>query len=979
MSSSASVSSEAATEGYVENRSVSDLLSSFYDVDNSKDDDSQEEECSSNSVAHYPGDDVALSGTIFGKEDFNVSECLNTVLKKYSMVDLIVLLRRLEREVRQFTAGKQLLIYDNYECLFTALDTVHEINDELIVVQKHLQALKASQIKASSIDISSRYGIREKLVKFSELNRLLNIFQVLASIANCLCVAREEASSKLESKAGVLELLRISAKVFVLLKTVQERCGPKVRNIQLFHTFNKYAMDLMSQIIKRLNKMLKSEYVSHNELISICCNLAKSRLVCKQVWEYYWVSKSFVLRQKLESILKLAKTSTTTLYVLSNDIVDFVLSVVEAVWSEGYSNLVKHTEANKCNEPPQYQQDVVNAVPCMFCIGEDFELYYHADEIIQDCGTRVNEYETNYLTHSFCYVKLLSEYHCKCMRGHVGHQVASLYVQLAFASLQYRMMSTHNKSNTNEVVFLLTSMLDKFKAIRKDDSLVRYITNISSKWILLIILLYLQKLFYPIYNALSNSVLSPEQQGQNAFKALEIQVDAILKEDVTEMLTIVDDLSNVMHTSLRPLFSSYLMLYIINLKNIFRALYKGCIVSYESQNNVVDRLASLSLLTSLRGNSGTTRLRLINEHMQMKRSGAYTVLCENKPFVYADESNNDKHMAPTVKAAISVDHYLEMLAKRKTNITPFTSTTLRHNLSRVILSMYDFDTVFERILKRAMEKVGRPSTVVTNVDIHMAPQAVNAVMPEHLKKNLQAYLSTFVNDGHVQNYFEKMFNDDRIHLTAILSAVDQYDKGTVSFTIPMEHLLTDKSENDVNLLGNEEPVKQCPFDLTQSIISYVMNAYIAIANRIVRVTMEGIESEASNIDAAIKDFTGMMYEMIEFLDSFSDAAPVDEATKGRAVELNKKLSDIICFNDIRSLSCVYLFPFLPSKELCLKLFTIRIAQLIADASHQHVVNTEHLKGILARIEMQLLVAFRKSTDIDQMKRAFGKLAYSDVM
>ncbi|KAK1936511.1 hypothetical protein X943_003954 [Babesia divergens] len=959
-------------------RSVADLLSAFHDADDDENGTSTGKTNTSNCGTPHSEEDAILTGAIFTQEDFDLDSCLNTALTKYSMVDLIALLRRLEREVRQFTAGKQLLIYDNYECLFTALDTVHEINGELTVIQKHLQALKTSQIKASSIDISSRYGIREKLLKISEINRVLNIFQALTSIATCLSDAKQKAAKTDMDKRCVTHLLETIAKVHVILNVVSERAEPKANKIKLFHTFNKYIKEIIPDIIKGMNRLFKNERLSHDELVNICSNLAKSHMTDKQVWGYYWLNKSLLLRHRLERIVKDVKSSTVTLYALSNSITDFLLSVVEAVHSDGYLNLTKCVEASS----KQGCRDInMDEAACIFCCDSINGVAFTDSENNKNAGTREDPTgDTASPTYSHYWVQAPPGHKCTCITDEMAQQFASCYVQLAFAALQHRIMNRAKTITTNELIFVLTGILDKLKNIRKEDLIVRYIMDIACRGMLSIVLLHLQNLFYPIYEAGADVILL-FSENSNIFKGVADMVDHLLKDEVIDLLNFVDDLGTAMQLSLRSILSSFVMLYIAYLKHIFNLLFKWLVTAYDSKHEKNDYLASVSSLLALRGSSGSTRQRLMAEHLEVTKERNRKALNDA---IASTSGVNWELMGSELermKTALSVDHFVECMLREKVDKWSSTESVMRSTLAHIIESIYRFNRIFDDITKETAEKLGRPSTLVTGTDLKvMIPPSTNLPTQTCVPIARSIYLADIIKYEPTGCYIDGLFGDQLVHPFHMIYAIHKFDKeGSLTGLIPL--IKTPEGDDDKGGEAKRKSglVEVNSLQLAQNIISYVMCGYVTTANAIIRCAMENVESGESMADLSIKDFTGMMYDMIEFLNATADAALGDEPTQAKITEMHRKLNDIIGRHDIHGLNSIYEFQFIPSKEFCLKLFTIRIAQCISRAAKEHAMKVEHLTGIISRIEMQLLVAFRKSSDIDQMKRTFGQLAYPDNM
>ncbi|GIX64784.1 vacuolar sorting-associated, putative [Babesia caballi] len=972
LSGSKSGSAEAET-------SVSALLSSFYDVGAASETNASQENTGETQNGQATWDDAILSGAIFGYEDFDVDSCLTTALKKYSMVELIALLRRLEREVRQFTAGKQILIYDNYECLFTALDTVHEINSDLTVVQKRLQTLKSSQIKASSIDISSRYGFREKLRGITELNRVLNIYQALACIATCLNRATQSSVMDTEERGHMIRMLELVAKVYVILNVIREQAGPKATKIKLLHTFNKSVKELVPSVAKGLCRLAKSEQLSHNVLVSVCCNLAMTHLTARQVWELYWLNKAHVLENRLNNLVAATNDPKVSLHHVSNDLIDFLLYLREAVHSDGYSKLARCIEESGCGRT---DAGVAGAdkpgVACLFCVGEDYEVV-----IVEGNGTESEGKPDvqDAVVYSHYWIAQVGDGPCNCVKDSLPQQLVLCYAQLAFAALQPRLVDRTKPLTCNELMYVLTSVVDKLKTVAKEEAIVKLLVDVSYRWILLTVLLYLQKQFYPVYDAMAGAILPAESKaGKEAYNGIYTAVERILKDEVTDILPFIDDLSGSMGLSLQPLFTSFLIFYIASLKSVYNVQFDTLVSVSEAKQGEEGYLGSVASLTTLRGSSGAARREMLGEHVKESRASARRVEADGCILGAAfDEGAVDAELL-SIRLGLSLEHYLRWMLRRKAEELSPTCNTVRGTLTQMVASMVRFNAVFDRIKQLVAQRVGSAAAMLSTGDIEMTLPAVAELATAQVNTtvNRSTYISGLMDYAVGYNRLERLFGDHGVHLTAMTHAIYRFAKSqSTAGLFPLVEAAGDATGKAArpSLSDNAMPL-DVP-QVTIRVLSYVMVGCIRNASTLMRYAMEGLEHGARTADDAIKDFTGVVYDLVEFLNATADPALSGETTYIQVAELNRKLKYMTAKADTDAFAVIQDLSFVPAKDLCLKLFTIQVAQSIARAARQHVVRADDLAGLVSRIEKQLVLAFKKSADAEQMKRVFAQLATSD--
>ncbi|GBE62434.1 Vacuolar sorting-associated, putative [Babesia ovata] len=981
--SAGSSASDCSREGA--EASVSSLLSSFYDVGQQNDATDGSKAYSASDQSQDSWDEALLSGAIFGNEDFDVDQCLTTALKKYSMVELIALLRRLEREVRQFTAGKQILIYDNYECLFSSLDTVHEINADLTVLQKQLYTLKSSQIKASSVDISSRYGFREKLRGITELNRVLNIFQALACIATCLHNATKEPTTGDESKEHFFKLLELLGRVYVILNMVRERSGPKTANIKLFQTFNQKIRILIPNVVSGIVRHVKNEFMSQNVLVDICCNLAVTHITATQLWEIYWVNKSLGFKSRLHDLIDVAGDSSVTLHSLSNHVINFLMYVLEAVYSDGYFKLARFIESNTDGVPEEDGENPRKRdMACIFCCADDCDIVfeYHGDGTngnVEEGHIGDKTGETPVYRHYWLANK--SSKPCVCIKENIAEQFVVCYVQLAFATLQPRLMDRSKHITWNEIIFVLTCILDKVKSIPKGEVMAKLLADISFGWILLTVLLYLQKQFYPVYDAVASAILSASEsrKDDNPFEDVYAKVERTLK-DVADVMRFVDDLGDAMHLSLRPLFTSFLAFYIGSLKSVFNAQFKVLVHASDASQEDDYSLGSLAWLLSLRGSKELNRQELMGERIKESRAN-YRHAEANKSILgnaFDDDSVESELLV--LRLGLSVEHYLEWKMRKDAKELPPSGNNMTAALTHLVTLMVPFNLIFNRINTLAGQHCSGVSSMLTSGALEMLLPSV-PISPMNVfdtEINTCAYLSGLMDYAIGQNCLEGLLRDHHIHLTAILHAAYRFAKEHSTWgLVPIIKAVP----CDVKRSGRYSLMEGCAlFDMhhiTLRVLSHVMIGCMRRANTLIRYAMESLEYGDVTAEDAVKDLTGVLYDAIEFLNATADPTLSGEITYIQVAELNRKLkymsskSDVDAYNVIRELS------FVPSKDMCLKLFTIHVAQSIARNSRLHVITKETLRGLTSRIEKQLVMAFKKSSDAEQMKRVFTQLANTD--
>ncbi|GFE55450.1 vacuolar sorting-associated protein, putative [Babesia ovis] len=971
----------------VENEtSVSALLSSFYDVDAPKETNSGNSQSDSNNESQASSDDGILSGAIFGDADFDVDRCLTTALKKYSMVELIGLLRRLEREVRQFTAGKQILIYDNYECLFTALDTVHEINSDLAVVQKRLQALKSSQIKASTVDVSSRYGFREKLRGITELNRVIGIFQALSCVVACLNEATQSPPADMDQKGHLLTSVGLLAKVYVILEAVQKRSGPKAINLKLLHNIGKTTRQLVTSVVKDIYVLVKSESLTHNLLVLICCHLAMARMNAIQLWDLYWLNKSLCIRQRIKHLYDKVKDRNVDLQGLSNELVQCLDYIVEAVNSDGYSKLAQSIQTY-CHEPENDADCSMNIrnVSCLFCCTEGCDVTIVEEDHLRGCleyERSAEKIAANYV-YSHFFASTSDDSHCKCVKDDMPRQFAVLYTQLAFAVFKSRIIDQAKRVSSNELIYVLTCLLDRLNNMTTDSEIIKLVKDISFGWMLLIVLLYMQKLFYPIYEALATVIQQNTETAveTDIYSGIYGMVERVMKDDVADLFRFVEELGTAMQTPLRPLFTSFLSYYVLSLKAVFSVRFR-VLLAFTGLNDVAKGcLGSVVPLVALRSNTEASIQKQTMELIDESKEGYRRIKSKRSIFgPDLDEDTMDSDLLSII-TGISVEHFMErMIRKKVAKVTP-TINTVRSLLTHMVTLLIPFMGVFDRIINLVDSQLGAVASIMIKTgELTMTlPQNTISSREYHSVINGNLCPPNLLDDYVEGNFMESLLRHWGIHLTGMTYAV--YCLGQTNVThILFPVIMRDKSEiPGIKTFSHKNDVF-C-FDTPQVILqmlSHVMICSIRSANMLIRFAAENMEDLNNASDDLINDFVGLLYELIEFLNATADPTISGETTYTQMAEMNRKLKNIVSKGDIGVLHILSELTFVPSKDLCLKLFTIHVAQCIAQVAKLHVVKRDVLSLFVTRVQKQIIMAFKKSSDAKQMKSLFEQLVNSVV-
>ncbi|ORM41272.1 uncharacterized protein BXIN_0854 [Babesia sp. Xinjiang] len=964
--------------------SVSALLSSFYGTEVRNEGNVGSDQADTSKENQDITDDAILSGAIFGNVDFDVDSCLPTALKKYSMMELIGLLRKLEREVRQFTAGKQVLVYDNYECLFTALDTVHEINGELAVVQKRLQALKSSQIKASSIGITSRYGLREKLQGITELNRVINIFQALECIATCIKQATKLEATDCDRKEQLSLVAELLSKVYVILTAVRERTCPEPIDLRLIRTFSSAIRKLVPNVVKGICMLVKTEYLSHDLLVGICCNLAVSRMNENQLWELYWLNKSFYMRKVVNHLTISAADSKVDLHSLSEELVGGLSYLIEAIDSGGYYKLAETIAA--CSDS-QINHCVSNGnlheVACLFCCeGEcDITIIDNKNNFDNEENSHTTLDAAGSLVYLRYYIYSYAKKVCKCIKENLAEQLVAIYVQLAFAAFNRRIVDERRIVTCNELIYVLTCLIDKIKTYSKGCETVRLLVDISFGWVLLSVLLYMQRQFYAIYDALVTIIhkTSVKILDSDAYSGIHSMVDDLLKDEIIDLLRFVEDLGNVMQISLRPLFTSFLRFYVLSLQNVFNIYFRSLTSASEVHQKKHGWLGSLPSLLMLRVSAESGRQPLLGEHINESKGHIRQI--ESKASSFASESDYEKQDADSlrIELAFSVEHYLRwMLSKKVKELSPG-ANNITNTLTQLLHSLASFTSVFGRINKLLERLCGSDTATLKSSDLEITlPSHSITSVSKFIASNIDLYTSGFTNHGGITNYLERLLSERCIHLTAMTHLAHRFgDNGPTPRLVPLVQTDAEPVEEGHTGVYAENPLSFDTPQLTLQVLSHVMAGSVTDANTLIRYAVESLEDGCKASEDAINDFLGLLYDMIELLNATAEPAVSGETTYTQVAEINRKMKYMITKGDPGILHVFKELSFVPSKDICLKLFTIHVVQTISRSVKLHVANPEVIKWFLTRIEKQFVMAFKKNSDAEQVKHLFKQILASE--
>ncbi|EDO05775.1 Vps51/Vps67 family protein [Babesia bovis T2Bo] len=963
--------------------SVSALLSAYYDIGAPNEETATSSQNSANNAAKGIVEEDFLSDAAFGNADCNIDTCLNSALKKYSLNELNGLLRRLEREVRQYTAGKQILIYDNYECLFTALDTVHEINCDLNVVQKRLQALKSSQIKASTIDVSSKYGFRQKLRGITEINRILNIFKALSCIVTSL---KHESQPPLDK--DIMQYLTVKtetiAKVYSILKAITSRVGSKISRLNLFNTIGKVNVRLIIQVVEETYKAVKRECFTNDSLLKICNNLATVGLNITQVWELYWSNKSFSTSKHITSLYSKAIDANASIHSLSSELEICLDHILEAVNSDGYHLLAKHKEdydgviANvdiATYQPP--------SITCLFCCDDGCDLTIVGDiPMWTDSSTKDTEAHKSigHVDSNF-YIKTTSEMDCSCQKGHISQQYVTIYVQLAFAAFKGRIIGKNAKLSCKEVVYLLNNALEMVKGIPQDNECLIRVKNISFGWILSIVLLYVQKSFHPMYDALASTLMynAEKLKQKGAFSEIHCMVEDLLKDELTYLIRFVDDLENVMQTELKPFFMSHVAYCILCLKKVFSIGANVLISLYEEHNDCDGCMDSILQMLALRSHTEFSRDNFINNHNPKSNRDVQTN--ENDAFNLVGGPDDDADF-DSIRKSISLEYYLMKVLKAKLANLLTRGNSLRNQLTLIVSIVLGFNTTFDRIttvvesrLGSSVSSVIKSGNVVSKVSL---PSEFYFSFKLEIEKS--SYLGNLMDGFEETPYVDALLKEASVHLSAISHEIYKFNKlQTTKGLFPLIFKDGDALAKKCKLISTNTSVSFSTPQSVLRILVYVMKSCIKDANMLVSCAMDVLETRSSVDDGILNSFMGLLYELIEFLNVVADPALSTETSYSHVAEVNRKLKNIVVKNDIGVLCILNDLSFVPTKDICLKMFAIHIAQNISKVRKMHVLNTEIFKQFVSRIEKQLLMGFKNSGDAKQMRHAFDQIIGTAVL
>ncbi|KAK2196142.1 hypothetical protein BdWA1_002742 [Babesia duncani] len=559
---------------------LSEYLLSYYDIKN------EEEILSDDSKVSVSPDAEKLNETeIFDQEDLDVESHLQSILKWASISDICSLQRRLEREIRQLTAEKQILVYDNYGCLFSALDTVHAINEELPTIEKHLLSLKSTQSRATSMDLSSCSVIREGFCLLENFNRITDIFKSLSLVTEWILQKdmvdvnddrdADDISNSI-NESNVLSELSILSKIYSIVEAIESECT----NIHAKNISQLFASSL-NRIVPRLLKNILDFLIEHG------CNAEDLNAVAEHIrilnlnhviFIYKIASK--IADNKLDRLMEIAKDSNVSfgdVCIHTHEVIVLVHGLAFNILSQNNNEL--DTPETFCN-----------------CLFENYTL-----EINVDPGrlySRIFPTNATKFCNGICNTNLNYSDFFYC------------YCQMSFVAILNRITDETNPVSISNFVAGLTGILVQ-------DNLSNHIIH---HWLVMLGCCKIQQDFKMCYKTLLEAILKLIIVDFNSKLLLDFQscMHKVIRETIVPMVVFFKDLEHFVEDDIMSIVASFLIWCMSGIDLLFFKIYESMERRAALSEEPVDYLESCNSLVVLNksaaiGNDCESSNKLIEE------------------------------------------------------------------------------------------------------------------------------------------------------------------------------------------------------------------------------------------------------------------------------------------------------------------------------------------------------------------------------
>ncbi|BAM41093.1 conserved hypothetical protein [Theileria orientalis strain Shintoku] len=926
-------------------KSVSELLSSYYSISDTK---QQNTDSSSDFTSSKAVNPTSVIDKDFLSHTFDVDYHLDNILKNNSISDTISFLRKLERETRQLTAGKQLLIYDNYECLFSALDTIQGINKDLDGVETNLRNLNASQIKAASKDITSKYGIRDKFLQISQMSKAANVFKFLASLCNTIgsfsssntlfCSNEDESSNVL--KFSRKEVLYFCSRVYYVFKYFD------ANYTFLFSSYYGILTDLISRNTRSL--LSEDEPLDPEDSVELCKSLRELSFDERQLLELYFYNLSSLLESKMKNLFMNYTNDDFSFSTLCKEVFASLLWVVyESVSNEKFVAFLSSLKGSKKRHKF-----------CFYC-NDEFEVDFKKDQ--------------SDLFNSF---NLESTKECRCSGESLASQFVLYYSQASFYIIAYLISSYKHTLVTKEAYEGLTGLFGRLYTLDVRNGNQALFAEQTHNWLMYVCVLYLQHLFFKLYDSVIYKSVSLLNGTFNSdLNAYILSSFEKLVQELQCFKDLVREVSSSLKNNFEQVFNALLAIYTCGIKYIYHLIFVN-INSISYRTGEVDYLDSLSNMVSLRSCTEKTR-----EHMaeDFVKQTAQRLAGEDKGSQVDDG-----------RTMFSLLEFMDRNVKSQLKKFKFDGSHHRTYTKNLLSFLIKFESVFGGVggvLEKNCSEAYKMFKQGSRCAHLRAPESGHH---EELKSKMRRHVLSNTNHAKFQTIFDEFMGNEQVPVLNVILLAHEYA------ILSRRHFPMKLSEEGVDHTAvldgkkvvtstkgtgaSEETVYKTHFEtfnvsieeLANELVAQIMLAYIDKSLKIVRYVLDNLESGVDVIDESVKDFTLLLSDVLQDV-NLLNMAQVSAEVASENKNLDKMLNSALNSSDTSPLVNVYNYRFNTSRDMCLKLFTMHIVQALSQYKASYNVDESHLTRFYDGLKQQILIIFKKNLDLFIMQSVWERV------
>ncbi|XP_955194.1 uncharacterized protein TA04890 [Theileria annulata] len=902
-------------------KSVSELLSSYYDILEDLPESSPLEGTKS---VHKLKRSVSILNKEFLSHSFDVDYHLDQILRNNSISDTIGLLRKLEREIRQLTAGKQLLIYDNYECLFSALDTVHDINNELDQVENNLKILNTSQVKAASKDITSRYGIRDSFLNISQLSKAGNVFMFLSNLCNTLVSFNTSKGLFYSSSEETSNFVKYSTKdVLYFCSTVYQVFKQFDQNYNFL--FSSYYPILTNLISRNVSLLLGNQEPLYSDaLVDTCKFLQKLSFNPIQLSEFYFLKMSSYLESKIRNLFINYGNSDLSYSSLCKEVYDSLFLVYDSVSNENFKALFNSLDLTGERENM-----------CFYCF-DNFEVKYEYDS-------------QSKLFSSF----ILSSNSCSCCSDDLLVQFLMHYTHSSFFPLTYSITSYKFNLKTRDVVSGLTVLFERLTQLKIEDKYQVLFLEQCTTWLMVVTVLYVQYLFFKLYESVISKLVSFLNGSYNSDFNYVVSTFEKLVEELRELAHFVKDLGIFLRNKFEQVFNSLIVVYHCGIKYICELVF--------------DNLVNLKFKPEEDNLYSTSNLII--------RSSDKTNLTRD----YLNESGQNLDLNLENNYQFSVIEFMDRNIKLHFKNFKFDPKNKLY-MKNLLLFLLKFEELFQSLLTVLERNFNESYRMYTTESLVLSINPNSEF--NHFKCKFREHFIKNSNNIFFNTIFDDLFIDEHLPILNVLLLSHKYANENKVF-FPLKNYTNESSDEQESKSNTSNPklddFSKSHFErfnisiteMTNNVISHIMFDYIYQALKILRFVLDNLLLGNDVIDESIKDFTILLSEVLQDVNLLTISRTPETANLNK--DLDKVINTFLNNSDFSILSSVYKFKFNASRDMCLKLFTLHIVQALFEYKSEYLIDKEILTKFYEDLKRQILIIFKKNLDLFIMQSVWEKV------